>query len=188
MMAEPACSCTRWGLLDLDLIEARVGQIAPELVDRQRSRDAAGELLRVLARDLVHVGIGHDVADGESSPWPQDAGGLEEDPALVRGEVDHAVGDDHVDRRVVQGNVLDLAFEELDILGVRLGRVVAGQGEHLVGHVEAVGPSAGAHSSCGQQDVDPAARSEVEDRLALVQLGHGRRIAAAEGGELRGFG
>src|SRR5258705_1300799 len=40
-----------------------------------------------------------------------------------------------------------------------------------------------ADSTCGQENIDTAARSEVEDRFAFLQFGQRRRIAAAEGGE-----
>jgi len=38
----------------------------------------------------------------------------------------------------------------------------------------------------GEQNVDPAAGAEVKDRLALVQFGDGRGVAAAGGSELGG--
>ena len=45
-----------------------------------------------------------------------------------------------------------------------------------------------ADSTCGQENIDTAARSEVEDRFAFLQFGQRRRIAAAEGGENCCFG
>ena len=64
----------------------------------------------------------------------------------------------------------------------------AGELEHLVGHVEAVGLAGRADAPGGEQDVDAAAGAEVEDGLALVQLGDRGRVAAAERGELGGVG
>ena len=66
--------------------------------------------------------------------------------------------------------------------------VAAGQLEHLVGHVESVRLAGRADPAGRQQDVDPAAGAEIEDRLALVELGDGRRVSAAERGELRRVG
>jgi hypothetical protein len=77
---------------------------------------------------------------------------------------------------------------ELDVLDPGLLGVLACEGEHLVGHVEAVRPARRTDAPGGEQHVDAAARSEVEHRLALVQFGDGRRIAAAERGEGRGVG
>ena len=67
-------------------------------------------------------------------------------------------------------------------------RVLAGEGEHLVGHVQAVRLARRADARGGEQHVDAAARAEVEDRLALVQFGDGGGVAAAERGERRGVG
>ena len=132
--------------------------------------------------------IGDDVADGEAAAGPQDPGRLAEDLRLVAGEVDDAVGDDHVDRVVGQRHVLDRALDELDVLDPGLALVAPRQLEHLVGHVEAVGLAGRADAPGREQDVDPAARAEVEDRLALVQVGDRGRVAAAEAGELGRLG
>ena len=63
---------------------------------------------------------------------------------LVGREIDDAVGDDHVHGLVGQGNALDFALEELDVLDARFALVLARQRQHLVGHVEAVGLAGGA--------------------------------------------
>ena len=60
--------------------------------------------------------------------------------------------------------------------------------EHLVGHVEPVGDAGGADAAGGEQHVDAAAGAEVEHGLALVQVGHRGRDAAAERGQQRGVG
>ena len=54
--------------------------------------------------------------------------------------------------------------------------------EHLVGHVDAVGEPGSADPAGREQDVDAAARAEVEHPLALPQLSHHHRVAAAEAG------
>ena len=66
--------------------------------------------------------------------------------------------------------------------------VGAGELEHLVGHVEAVGLARRADAPGGEQHVDAAAGAEVEHGLALVQLGDRGRVAAAERGERRRVG
>ena len=78
------------------------------------------------------------------------------------------------------GIVLDRALDELDVLDLGLALVGAGQLEHLVGHVEAVGLAGRADAPRRQQDVDPAPGAEVEDRLALVQVRDRGRVAASE--------
>ena len=82
-----------------------------------------------------------------------------------------------------QRDRLDVALEELDVGRAGLGRVALGEREHLVGHVEAERAAGRADALRGEQDVDPAAGAEVEDALALVQVGDGDRVAAAEARE-----
>ena len=69
-----------------------------------------------------------------------------------------------------------------------LGGIAAGQLEHLVGHVQAVGEAGRADPASREQDVDPATRPEIEHGLAFLQLGHCRWIAAAEAGQDGGIG
>ena len=133
-------------------------------------------------------GIGHHVADGEPTARTKYPRGLAEDPGLVAGEVDHAVGDDHVDRVVRQRHVLDRALEELHVLDSGLTLVAGGQIEHLVGHVEAVRLARRADPAGGEQHVDSASGTEIEHRLALVQIGDRARVATAKRRELGGLG
>ncbi len=65
----------------------------------------------------------------------------------------------------------------------RLFGVALGELEHLVGHVEAVRPPRLPHAPRGEDDVDAAPGAEVEDRLALSELGHRGGVAAPERGE-----
>jgi hypothetical protein len=81
-----------------------------------------------------------------------------------------------------------VAAQPLHVGDAGVGLVVAGEVEHLVGHVQPVGQPGGADPAGGEQDIDPAARAQVEHDLALVQLGDGDWIAAAERGEHRGVG
>ena len=62
----------------------------------------------------------------------------------------------------------------------RFGLVGAGELEHLVGHVEAVGGAGGGDAAGGEQDVDAAAGAEVEHDLAGLEVRHRRRVAAAQ--------
>src|SRR5438309_2356878 len=78
------------------------------------------------------------------------------------------------------GDLLDLALEELHVGGPRLALVLAGEGQHLVGHVEPVGPAGRAHPLRGQEDVDAASGAQIEHRLAGRELGERGGVAAAE--------
>ena len=57
--------------------------------------------------------------------------------------------------------------------------------EHLVGHVQPVRLAGRVRPLGGEQHVDPAAGTEVEDGLALAQLGDRGRVAASEAREHR---
>ena len=144
--------------------------------------------LHVGAGRVVHVVVGDDVGDGEPAAGLEHAGGLAQDLGLVAREVDHAVGDDHVDAVARQRDLLDVAAQPLDVGDAGLGLVAAREVEHLVGHVQPVGQARRADAAGGQQHVDPAAGAEVEHGLALVQLGDRDRVAAAQRGEHRGLG
>src|ERR1039457_458305 len=77
---------------------------------------------------------------------------------------------------------------ELDVLHAGLLFVLVGEGQHLVGHVEAVGFAARRDAPRGEQDVDAAAAAEIEDRFAGFQLGQRGGVATAERGQDGGFG
>jgi hypothetical protein len=82
---------------------------------------------------------------------------LSQHAILVRRKVDHAIGNNHVDRIVWQGDMFDFALEELDILRASFAFVLIGQGEHLVRHIETVCLAGGANPLRGKQHIDAAA-------------------------------
>ena len=68
------------------------------------------------------------------------------------------------------------------------GGVGAGQLQHVVGHVDAVGEPRRADPPGRQQHVDAAARAQVQHPLALVQLRDRDRVVAAQAGQDRFLG
>ena len=72
------------GLVDLDVGEPGGGERVLELGACERAGDAAGPLLHVRARRLVHVGIGDHVGHCEAATRTQDARCLREHLPLVR--------------------------------------------------------------------------------------------------------
>ena len=84
MIAEAACSWTRWVSLDLDVVEPGGREAGRELLARQRAGDAAGPLRHVGAGRVVHVRVGDDVGDGEAPAGAQHARGLARGPAACR--------------------------------------------------------------------------------------------------------
>ncbi len=86
-------------------------------------------------------------------------------------------------RRVRQRDMLDLAAEEFGVRHAGGALILACERQHLVGHVEAVRLAGGAHAPRGEEHVDAAARAEIQDGLAGMQLGERGGISAAERGE-----
>lgn len=124
------------GLCDLDVDEAGCGESGAVLLVSERSGDAAGPARDVFACGVVHVLLGDDVGDGNAPTGAKDPGGFGEHEVLVTGEVDDAVGDDDIDTGVGQGDVLEVALEELDVRDTRLLGIAPCELEHLGGHVE----------------------------------------------------
>ena len=87
-----------------------------------------------------------------------------------------------------QRQVLDVALEELGVGGPGLGGVVAGEFEHLVGHVEPDRAAGGTDAAGRDEHVGASTGAEVEHGLALVQVGDRGRHAAAQRRRDRAFG
>ena len=120
--------------------------------------------------------FGDDIADPDPPARPQHPADLCQHRRLVGGQVDHTVGDDHVDRVCGQGDLLDQPLQEVHVSDTRFTSISAGEGEHLIGHVQPVG-SAGLTDPLRREDhVDAAARAQVEYDLALVQVGNRGRV------------
>jgi len=68
--------------------------------------------------------------------------GLGEDGGLVGGQVDHPVGDDHIDGGVGHRQPFDVSVQESEVLKVCRGAQPLGLGGLRVGHVDARSASA----------------------------------------------
>ena len=79
-----------------------------------------------------------------------------------------------------QRDRFDRALQKLNVGRGRLLLVLARKRQHLVGHVEAVYLARRTYPSGGQQDVDAAARSKVEDGLARPKRRESGRIPTAK--------
>src|SRR3954469_11316523 len=151
-----------------------------ELRERQRARDASDVAATVGPFFGGKAIVRHDVADADSTTRAQNAMHLGEHLGLIDRQGDDAVGDDHIDGAGRDGDVLDVALEELDVLRTGLVTVADRQGKHLLGHIEAVHLPGRADPLCREQRVDATARPEIENRLSFVEFGDGNRVPAAE--------
>ena len=107
--------------------------------------------------------------------------------ALAR-ENQRKAGVDNVDGILSQRDLLDFTLEEFDVLHAGTLLVLARQGQHFVGHVEPVSLSGGPNAPRREENVDAAARSQIEHGLAGIELSQGSRIATTERGQQRLFG
>ena len=115
----------------------------------------------------------------ELAAGSQHPAGFGEDGVLVGAEVDHAVGNHHVDGGVAEREVFDAAFDEGGVVDAGFGFVAFGELEHLVGHAQARCASRRATVACGQQHVESTAGAQVEHVLA-EQVDQGGGVAAAQ--------
>src|SRR5204863_5174596 len=105
-------------------------------IARNRAGDAGGPELDVAPRALLQRAAADDVRDGEPALGAEDAGGLGEDASLGRGQVDHAVGDDRVEARVLEGELLDVGLDELYLGDAAAVAEPRGLLHRIVGHVQ----------------------------------------------------
>ena len=112
----------------------------------QRAGDAADPQQHALANCVGNRPVDDHVRHSESPAGTQHAERLAQHAVLVRREIDHAVRDDDINGGVRQGNVLDLAFEELDVRDTGLALIFACQRQHVVGHIQAIGFAGGAYA------------------------------------------
>src|SRR5262249_39737890 len=134
----------------------------------ERTGDTADPQLHVSAHIRGNFAAKHNVRHSEAPTRFQYTERLVKHARLVDGQIDDAVGNDHVNRAVGKGNTLDLSFEKLDILGAGAAFVLVRERKHLVGHVEAVHFAGWPYALRRQQHVDPTAGAEVEYDLAFV--------------------
>ena len=130
-----------------------------------------------------HLATSDYVGHGKAPARLQDPKGLPENTVFVCRKVDDAVRNDDIHRVVGQRDVLNFTFQELDIFDSSLALVFIREREHFVGHVETVGFAGGADSFRGEQHIYAAARAEVKDDFAWVQVRERGWIPAAERGQ-----
>ena len=187
MIAEAACSWTRW----VSVISTSSSPAATsEASNSRRVRAPAMQPVHcghVGPGRLVHVLVGHHVGDGEAAARLQNPRGLGEHPGLVAGEVDDAVGDDHVD-----ASRREAGSPRSRRAGTRRSRRPPCAGSR--------GPAPASRRSCrGRRPCRsgptrlaesrtsmPPPGAEVEHGLAGVELGDRGRVAAAQRGHRRG--
>ena len=128
--------------------------------------------------DQRHVG------HGDASAGFQHARHFAPDLRLVGRKVDDAVGNDGVHGIVGDGQMLDFAKAEFDVVQAGflpvMRDVVARLAEHFRRHVHADGAAGGANFASGDEHVETAAAAEIEHGFAGLQRGERGGIAAGK--------
>src|SRR5690606_3481615 len=123
---------------DGDVGEPGGGQVVAVFGEGEGSGDAGDMVAAGRTVGEGQVVFGDDVGDPEPPAGRQDPKGFGERRGFVGAQVDHAVGDDHVDVVVWVRDLLHVSLEELYVGGAGLAGVAPGEVEHLLGHVQAV--------------------------------------------------
>src|ERR1039457_416235 len=145
------------GCFDVDGFEAGRVEFGDVFRIFEGACDAAYPQLDMPTHFGGNISRDDDIGDREPAAWFQYAEGFAQDAIFVGREVDHAIGNDDVDGIIGQGDILDLTLEEFDVVDAGFELVLAGQGEHFVGHVETVSFARGSYATGGEQDIDAAA-------------------------------
>src|SRR5215472_5524773 len=176
------------GGFDLDGCESATGKLLAIFVFFERTSDAADPEFHAFANFGGQVAADQHIRYRQTSAGLKDAKRFGEDAVFVAGEIDDAVRNDHVDGVVGERDVFDRALEEFNILNTGLFLILAGQREHFVGQVQAIGFSGKADAFGGKNDVNAAPRAEIKHGFAGLQLSEGRGVTATERGRDGFFG
>jgi hypothetical protein len=151
-----------------------------QVVQQRRAGDAARVEHRIVAHLLRQLGAGDDIGDRQPTTGLQYAEGLAEDLGLVRRQVDHAVGDDHVGGVVGHRQVLDFAQAKLDVRERALLGIGAGLADHGRRHVDADDRPVAPTSARSEKGIEAAAAAQIHHHFTRSKTGDRTRISASE--------
>src|ERR1700693_2675024 len=160
-----------------DLLETRGRQLGSIFVFLQRPGNTAHPQEDILPDLRQHFAPGYYIGDGQPAAGPQHTEGLGQHLVFIRGEVDHAVGDNDIHRIVRQRDGFDLSLQKLHVARPGLGFVLVRQSQHFISHVETIRFAGWTDTPGRQQNVDASARAEVQHNLAWMELRQRRWVA-----------
>src|ERR1700736_2697451 len=147
------------GGFNVDGFESRGGELLLIFRVCQRACDAADPEFHALANRVRDFASNYYIGNCETAAGLEHPECFAQNAVLVAGEVNDTVGQNDVDGVVGQRDIFDLTFQKFNVGEAGFAFVFFGQGEHFVGHVQAVGFSGGADTARGKQNVNAAARS-----------------------------
>src|SRR5690606_15914935 len=89
--------------------------------------------------------------------------------------------DDQIDVAIRQRDLLDIPFQELDVVEAGLPLVLPRELHHFIRDVEPVHLAMRTDPASSQKHVDPAAAPQIKDDLARSGLGQGYGVGTAKG-------
>ncbi len=150
------------GRLDRSPLEASAGEFGKIVLFVQRPGHASGPQQQVLPDLFGDLAACDDIGHREAAARLEDAKRLPQDLVLVGREIDHTVRNDHVDCVIRQWNAFYLALQKIDVRQTRFLLILAGERQHFIRHVKAIGFPARRDPLGRQQDIDASAAAQVE--------------------------
>src|SRR5205814_2947134 len=120
------------------------------------------------------------VGNGKSSTRFEHAESFVEDALLLRGEIDYAVRDNHIDAVVRDWQRFYFTQPKLNICESVLLRVFPCLAQHFMCHVDTNDLAGGSDCTSSEETVESSARSQIEDQLTFSERGNRQGISAAE--------
>src|SRR6266540_5030473 len=111
-----------------------------------------------------------NVSDRHPATWPKHSEDLAIDADLVRAEVDHTVGDDHIRPTVFDRQVLDQPLAEFDVVEMKLACHGPTSVELLGSHVDADHAALCADPERRKDTVHSGTRAQIDH--PLIRLGY----------------
>jgi hypothetical protein len=161
-------------------LKSRCSQHRLDFINERSTCHASGKERHISAYFLWRFGKGNDIGDSQPATGFQHAIRLRKYAPLVRRQIDDAVGDDRVRRRIGDRQRLDLAKAKFDVPITSFDRIGARFGNHRGRHVDADDPTDLADLARRQKAVESAPTAKVDDRFAGLQTGDCLRISAPE--------
>jgi hypothetical protein len=149
---------------------------------RQRSAGATDADLGLGLALRVKPCVGDDVADPQPPARPQHPEGFCKNLRLIAGQIDDAVRDHDVNVSRRKRDLFNVPHHEPDVTHSRLGGIGTGQCGHGGASVQPISHAGRADPPGRQQHVQPAARTEVQNTLARLQVRDRYRVPAAQAG------
>src|ERR1043166_2985215 len=144
--------------LDVDSFETGAKKLVAILILFERASDAADPQLHTFADLGGNIATHNHIGNGEAAARPQNAKSFLDHSVFASGEIDHAVGNNHVHGIVGKRNVFDSALQKFHVRQPGLLLILPRQHQHLVSHVQSVRFARWANTLRRKQNVNSPAR------------------------------